>query len=181
MPSGPLTTDPQTDLGHGMLVGSGFLLEALHVAPPDVIVPPPPPTRERVATVARAPANETVTLAHELSYLVADDGSRVPLDRAYVLGRDPRQDPAVQRGTASPVFIPDLEQTVSRVQTYVDVAGGVLTVLDAGSINGTHVAAPGDEEWTRLGADPFRLPPEWSLRIGRRVYTYVTPGAEDTR
>ena len=97
-------------------------------------------------------------LADEIAHLVAEDGSRVPIDRPYVLGRDPRQDPAVRRGAASPVLIPDPEQTVSRVQAYLDIDGGVLTIRDAGSSNGTDVAAPGDAEWTRLGSEPFALP-----------------------
>jgi hypothetical protein len=191
--SGPITPDPHTDLGHGMLAGAGFVLEPVGVARPAAATPPPPdaeppgptggpepapPSRERIATVIRAPVNETVLLAEEISHLVAEDGSRVPIDRPYVLGRDPRQDPAVKRGAASPVFIPDPERTVSRVQAYVDIEGGVLTIRDAGSSNGTDVAAPGDPEWTRLGREPFALPVGWSLRIGRRVYTHVGPGAE---
>jgi len=193
-PSGPITPDPHTDLGHGMLAGAGFVLEPLGVARP-VAAPPPadadpadpqgssdpaPPSRDRIATVIRAPVNETVLLAEEIAHLVAEDGSRVPIDRPYVLGRDPRQDPAVKRGAASPVFIPDSERTVSRVQAYIDIEGGLLTIRDAGSSNGTDVAAPGDPEWTRLGREPFALPVGWSLRIGRRVYTHVGPGAEDT-
>jgi len=184
--SGPVTPDPHTDLGHGMLAGAGFVLEALGAAPSAADPPPAPsaapaepspPSRERIATVIRAPVNETVLLADEIAHLVAEDGSRVPIDRPYVLGRDPRQDPAVRRGAASPVFIPDPERTVSRVQAYVDIEGGVLTIRDAMSSNGTDVAAPGDTEWTRLGSEPFALPVGWSLRIGRRVYTHIGPGA----
>ena len=183
--SGPVTADPRTDLGHGMLAGAGFVLEPVSGEPQEAAAPPsavpeppapPPPGRERVDTAIRTPSGETVLLADEIAHLVAEDGSRVPIDRPYVLGRDPRQDPAVRRGAASPVFIPDPEQTVSRVQAYLDIDGGVLTIRDAGSSNGTDVAAPGDAEWTRLGNEPFALPVGWSLRIGRRVYTYIGPG-----
>ncbi len=182
--SGPITADPRTDLGHGMLAGAGFVLEPLSgeaqeaAAPPSVVeepVVPPPSGRERVDTASRSPGRETVLLADEIAHLVAEDGSRVPIDRPYVLGRDPRQDAAVRHGEASPVFIPDPEQTVSRVQAYLEIDGGVLTIRDAGSSNGTDVAAPGDAEWTRLGSEPFALPVGWSLRIGRRVYTYIGP------
>ncbi len=175
-PSGPVTTDPGTDLGHGMLAGAGFVLEPVEAprAQPRASVP------ARLPTVRRAPHGETVLLDDHIAHLVAEDGSRVPLDRSYVLGRDPRQDPTVRSGAASPVFIPDPELTVSRVQAYVDIADGVLTVRDAGSSNGTDVAAPGDADWTRLGSEPFALPEGWSLRVGRRVYTYVAAGPEST-
>ena len=185
--AGPVTADPRTDLGHGMLAGAGFVLEPVSGEPQEAAAPPsavpeppapPPPGRDRVDTAIRTPSGETVLLADEIAHLVAEDGSRVPIDRPYVLGRDPRQDPAVRRGAASPVFIPDPEQTVSRVQAYLDIDGGVLTIRDAGSSNGTDVAAPGASEWTRLGNESFALPVGWSLRIGRRVYTYIGPGAD---
>jgi FHA domain-containing protein len=185
--AGPVSADPRTDLGHGMLAGAGFVLEPVPGRPQSAAgspsaapepVAPPPAGGGHVETAIRTPGRETVFLADEIAHLVAEDGSRVPLDRAYVLGRDPRQDPAVRRGAASPVFIPDPEHTVSRVQAYLDIDGGVLTIRDAASSNGTDVAAPGDAEWTRLGSEPFALPVGWSIRIGRRVYTYMTPGAD---
>ena len=187
-PSGPVTTDPRTDLGHGMLAGAGFVLEPLEATPPATPLPPSAPPaaqprasrRAHVPTVRRAPHGETVLLDDDIAHLVAEDGSRIPLDRSYVLGRDPRKDPTVRRGAASPVFIPDPELTVSRVQAYLDITGGVLTVRDAGSSNGTDVAAPGDADWTSVGSEPFALPEGWSLRIGHRVYTHVAAGVDST-
>ena len=185
---GPVSADPRTDLGHGMLAGAGFVLEPVSGRPQSAAgsppsaapepVAPPPPVEGHVDTAIRTPGGQTVLLADEIAHLVAEDGSRVPLDRAYVVGRDPRQDPAVRRGAASPVFVPDPELTVSRVQAYLDLEAGTLVIRDAGSSNGTDVAAPGDPEWTRLGNEPFALPVGWSIRIGRRVYTYVAPGAD---
>lgn len=178
-----VTADPLTDLGHGVLPGAGFVLETLAPSadeqpPATSLEAPPPPSREHIATVARAPAKETMTVAGLFASLVADDGSRVPLDRPYVLGRDPRRDPEVQSGAASPVFIPDQGRTVSRVQARVELVDRVLRVTDAGSINGTYIAAPGDEEWTRLGPDPFPLREGWSLRVGQRVYTFIGPPSD---
>ena len=97
----------------------------------------------------------------------------MPLDRDYVFGRDPRQDPAVVRGAASPIQVEDGEQLISRVHAYVSVAGGQVTVRDAGSANGTYVAAPGDPGWHRIGPDPVPLPVGHSLRLGLRVYTHL--------
>ncbi len=125
----------------------------------------------------RLVAHETVRLADRIAVLHADDGSRVPLDRNYVFGRDPRQDPAVVRGASSPIQIDDGEQLISRVHAYVVVTGDGVTVRDASSANGTYVAAPGDETWTRIGPDPVPVPVGHSLRLGLRVYTHMP--AED--
>jgi pSer/pThr/pTyr-binding forkhead associated (FHA) protein len=111
--------------------------------------------------------------------LRADDGRRVPLDRDYVLGRDPRQDPAVVRGAASPIQVDDGEQLISRVHAYVVVTEDGVTVRDARSANGTYVAAPGDDAWTRIGLDPVLVPVGHSLRLGLRVYTHVSPDEVD--
>lgn len=142
-------------------------------APRAPVVTPRPPTADEVSTAFRAVPNETVHIADAIASLQADDGSRVPLDRDYVLGRNPHQDPAVVRGTSSPVKVDDGAQLISRVHTYVSVAGGAVTVRDAGSANGTFIAAPGDAQWTRIGPDPVPLPVGHSLRLGLRVYTHL--------
>ncbi len=139
------------------------------------IVPPRPPTKQDITTAIAASPHETVHLTDRIAALQADNGSRVPLDRDYVLGRDPRQDPAVVRGSASPIRVEDGQQVISRVHTYVSVAGGQVTVRDAGSANGTYVAAPGDPGWHRIGPDPVPLPVGHSLRLGLRVYTHLPP------
>ena len=170
-----------------MLAGAGFVLEPVSgepqaaAAPPSAVPEPeaPPPSgRDHVDTAIRTPGRETVFVADEIAHLIAEDGSRVPIDRPYVLRPRPASGPGGPPWAASPVFIPDPEQTVSRVQAYLDIDGGVLTIRDAGSSNGTDVAAPGDAEWTRLGSEPFVLPVGWSLRIGRRVYTHIGPGPD---
>ncbi len=102
---------------------------------------------------------------------------RIPLDRAYVLGREPDDDPAVTSGEATPVRLTDDDSLISRIQSYIDVAAGQVSLRDAASANGTFVAAPGDEAWSRVGGDAVVLPPEWSLRVGNRVFTYVVAPA----
>lgn len=162
-------------------VGPGFA----PLSPPDPrpaptpaaspIVPPRPPSKQDITTAIAASPHETVHLTDRIATLQADDGSRVPLDRDYVFGRDPRQDPAVVRGSASPIRVEDGQQVISRVHTYVSVTAGQVTVRDAGSANGTYVAAPGDPGWTPIGPDPVPLPVGHSLRLGLRVYTHLPP------
>ena len=99
--------------------------------------------------------------------LVADDGTRTILDREYVFGRDPGHDPAVSRGSATPITIDDPDSLVSRVQARIAVVAGVVSVSDAGSSNGTFIAAPGARDWTRIGTVPTVLPEGWSMRPGQ--------------
>jgi hypothetical protein len=134
---------------------------------------PRPPSAEEVGTAIRLLAHETVRLADRIAVLHADDGSRVPLDRNYVFGRDPRRDPDVVRGASSPIRIDDGEQLISRVHAYLVVTGDGVAVRDAGSANGSYIAAPGDNTWTRIGLDLVPVPVGHSVRFGLRVYTHV--------
>jgi FHA domain len=125
--------------------------------------------------VASEPARETMAAGPATAALVSDEGARAPLDRPYVLGREPQYDEAVARGAASPIVIPDPDNMISRVQAYVWVDRNGVLVRDAKSANGTFVAAPGATDWVRLTDEPALLPVGWSLRIGRRVFTHVGP------
>ncbi|MFC9997060.1 FHA domain-containing protein [Nocardia sp. NPDC127526] len=108
--------------------------------------------------------------------LTTSDGSVYPLDRPYVVGRDPMIDDAVRRAQAAPIVIPR-NRHVSRVHAYVYVEGGVVFVRDAATPGGTFVAAPGAADWIRVGQRPIELKPGWSVRIGQRILTYrADPG-----
>jgi pSer/pThr/pTyr-binding forkhead associated (FHA) protein len=117
-----------------------------------------------------------VAVREVVSALMSDDGVRTPLDRPYVFGREPQQDPAVAEGHASPIRLPDPEQLISRVQAYLYVDGDRVSVQDAHSANGTFIAAPGASEWQRLGEEPAPLPVGWSIRMGRRIFTHYGIG-----
>jgi FHA domain len=135
------------------------------------------PTGSQARTAPRS-SRSTEALSQPIGHLVAADGLRIPLDRAYVIGREPEADPAVTSGAATPVRLSDDENLISRVQTYLAVENEQVSVRDASSANGTFVAAPGAEAWTRVGDDPVELAPSWSMRVGNQVFTYVAVASE---
>jgi hypothetical protein len=123
--------------------------------------------------IGSASNTENSRAGQAVGTLVLADGTAYPLDRAYVVGRSPAMDETVRAATATPLAVPR-DRHVSRVHAYVSVDRGKVYVRDAATPAGTFIAAPGADEWTRIGTTPTELHPGWSLRIGQRILTYRT-------
>ncbi|MGV9838517.1 FHA domain-containing protein [Nocardia niigatensis] len=125
----------------------------------------------RAATGPQPPTTSAMAAAG--GALTSTEGAVYPLDRPYVIGRDPMIDEAVRRAVASPIVIAR-DRHVSRVHARVFIENGQVYVRDAGTPGGTFVAAPGAADWVRVGQRPMELKAGWSLRIGERILTYRT-------
>jgi hypothetical protein len=187
---------PRTDLRAGVVPGGGFVLDratAPACARPE---PEPEPAVKMAETVVhnlapvqpaspsvtqavqpvgapRGNPSETSMLAPVAGFLETEDGAVFPLDRPYVIGRDPLKDELVRNAHASPIVLQN-DNHVSRVHAFVTIDGGAVFVRDATTPAGTFIAAPGAKSWTEITSTPTELAPGWSIRLGERVLTYRT-------
>jgi hypothetical protein len=79
-----------------------------------------------------------------------DDGMVVTVDEDLVLGRRPDNHELVTSGQARPVPIADTQNVLSSAHAALQRNGREVSLVDLGSLNGTHVAGPEATEWTQL-------------------------------
>ncbi|TKJ36065.1 FHA domain-containing protein [Blastococcus sp. CCUG 61487] len=79
-----------------------------------------------------------------------DDGLVVTVDEDLVLGRRPDNHEMVTSGGARPVPIADTQNVLSSAHAALTRSGDEVSLIDLGSLNGTHVAGPEATEWTQL-------------------------------
>jgi hypothetical protein len=79
-----------------------------------------------------------------------DDGMVVTVDEDLVLGRRPDNHELVTSGSARPVPIADTQNVLSSAHAALQRSGREVSLVDLGSLNGTHVAGPEATEWTQL-------------------------------
>jgi hypothetical protein len=79
-----------------------------------------------------------------------DDGMVVTVDEDLVLGRRPDNHELVTSGSARAVPIADTQNVLSSAHAAVQRHGREVSLVDLGSLNGTHVAGPEATEWTQL-------------------------------
>jgi FHA domain len=107
-----------------------------------------------------------------LGVLIFDDGTRIPLDGDYVLGREPAFDSDVIDGRARPLRINDPNGTVSRLHLRISLTGWQVEVSDLGSANGSVLQSPGGER-TLAPFQPTIVQPGVRIGIGQRSMHYV--------
>ncbi|MFD2351762.1 FHA domain-containing protein [Nonomuraea ferruginea] len=96
-----------------------------------------------------------------LGVLVLDDGTALPLETDYLLGRDPERAPEVAGGSARPAKVTSPDGSVSRRHLRVALDGWDVNLVDLGSVNGTQIQPPGDPNF-------YDIPPNEPVTIAPR-------------
>jgi hypothetical protein len=155
------------DLVEGTVPGSGALLQLAAVAHPSAA---PSASAAPSSFTARsdagfgaapvAPRSESGADSGEQTafwrpesaapILRFDDGMVITVDEDLVLGRRPDNHELVTNGQARPVPIADTQNVLSSAHAAIQRHGREVSLVDLGSLNGTHVAGPEATEWTQL-------------------------------
>ena len=145
--------------------------------PPTVVLPIAP---FAVRPPARLLQQTTVKIQRTLEHVVLDDDSRFILDRDCVVGRDPHNCEAVQRGLR-PIRIDVRANGMSRAHLEIRCIFGQVYIIDRQSRNGVDIRPAGQSEWTRIAPwQPTVWLPGMSVRIGNRILRLQAPGQSPT-
>jgi hypothetical protein len=158
------------DLVEGTVPGSGAMLQLAKAAPSSSSAVPaatsgsspfsaPSDAGFGSAGASRAPA-AAVESGEQTAFwrpeqtaaplLRFDDGMVVTVDEDLVLGRRPDNHELVTSGSARAVPIADTQNVLSSAHAALQRSGREVSLVDLGSLNGTHVAGPEATEWTQL-------------------------------
>jgi hypothetical protein len=153
------------DLVAGTVPGSGAMLQLAAHAPASSSAVPPATggspsfgsssfgSSREVPAEAPASGEQTAFWRPETAsapVLRFDDGLVVTVDEDLVLGRRPDSHELVAAGNARPVPIADTQNVLSSAHAALQRSGREVSLVDLGSLNGTHVAGPEATEWTQL-------------------------------
>ena len=111
-----------------------------------------------------------------LGVLLVDDGRAYPLDRDYVIGREPLLDGDVAAGRATPLPVTDAEGSVSRLHLRVSLVGWRVEVRDLGSANGSVLYRAGGPR-ALAPVDVVVLDPGARVGVGQRSVQFLPYGA----
>ncbi|MFG1699983.1 FHA domain-containing protein [Nonomuraea sp. NPDC049309] len=102
-----------------------------------------------------------------LGVLILDDGTTLPLETDYLLGRDPERAPEVAGGSARPAKVTSPDGSVSRRHLRVALDGWDVNLVDLGSVNGTQIQPPGDPNFYDIPPnEPVTIAPGTTVRVG---------------
>ncbi|MEV4799814.1 FHA domain-containing protein [Nonomuraea sp. NPDC049421] len=102
-----------------------------------------------------------------LGVLILDDGTALPLESDYLLGRDPERAPEVAGGSARPAKVTSPDGSVSRRHLRVALDGWDVNLVDLGSVNGTQIQPPGDPNFYDIPPnEPVTIAPGTTVRVG---------------
>lgn len=151
---------------------------------PGITPPPGPPVRDERSPldpepVPSPPADHTV-LSNRLRAepprarwrLVAEDGTKITVSTAVVVGRDPS---ASLVAGAVLTAVPDPQRTMSKTHAALRLVGNDLTVEDLHSTNGVYVVVDGEEQRLPAG-EPHTLEAGQVVSFGDRVFSVERAG-----
>src|SRR5689334_15626852 len=181
------------DLVEGTVPGSGAMLQLARAAasgsaavPPATAGPSFGASSGGFASSGSSRAGEPAESGEQTAFwrpeqtaapvLRFDDGMVVTVDEDLVLGRRPDNHELVAGGSARAVPIADTQNVLSSAHAALQRSGREVSLVDLGSLNGTHVAGPEATEWTQLEPGvPHALSDGDRLLLGWTVITFEQP------
>lgn len=149
------------------VVVDGTMCQQMHFNAPDALS-----CRECGISMHEVSRNVLRQPRPPLGVLLVDNGRRYPLDRDYVIGREPALDADVAAGRATALRISDSEGSVSRLHLRVSLVGWQVEIRDLESANGS-VLYCADGPRALAPAEIAVLDPGARVAVGRRTVQFL--------